>query len=102
MTATSKRWWPRSVARVGRLIGRLYRWRLGWLFGHRFALLTHEGRRSGKTYRTALWVYRYQPGTGQVRGEQAGHKPLRVAAAAQRVGVEVLGRCLVAADPADV
>ena len=66
MTATSKRWWPRSVARVGRLIGRLYRWRLGWLFGHRFALLTHEGRRSGKTYRTALWVYRYQPGTGQV------------------------------------
>jgi hypothetical protein len=52
------------VAALG--LGRLYRWRLGWLFGHRFALLTHVGRRSGKTYRTALWVYRYQPDTGQV------------------------------------
>jgi hypothetical protein len=29
-------------------------------------LLTHEGRRSGKTYRTAPWVYRYQPDTGEV------------------------------------
>ena len=24
------------------------------------------GRRSRKTYRTALWVYRYQPNTGEV------------------------------------
>ncbi len=66
MTATSLRWWPRFVAGAGRLIDRLYRWRLGWLFAHRFALLTHLGRRSGKTYRTALWVYRYQPDTGKV------------------------------------
>jgi hypothetical protein len=66
MTATSTRWWPRLVARAGRLIDRLYRWRLGWLFDHRFALLTHEGRRSGKTYRPALWVYSYQPDTGAV------------------------------------
>ena len=66
MMAASSRWWPRFVARTGHLIDRLYRWRLGWLFAHRFAVLTHVGRRSGKTYRTALWVYRYQPDTGQV------------------------------------
>jgi deazaflavin-dependent oxidoreductase (nitroreductase family) len=66
MTATSTRWWPRFVARAGHLINRLYRWRLGWLFARRFALLTHVGRRSGTTYRTALWVYRYQPDTGEV------------------------------------
>lgn len=66
MTTTSSRWWPRLIARAGRLIDRLYRWRLGWLFDHRFAVLTHVGRRSGKTYRTALWVYGYQPDTGAV------------------------------------
>jgi deazaflavin-dependent oxidoreductase (nitroreductase family) len=66
MMAASSRWWPRLVARVGHLIDRLYRWRLGWLFAHRFAVLTHVGRRSGKTYRTALWVYGYQPDTGKV------------------------------------
>jgi deazaflavin-dependent oxidoreductase (nitroreductase family) len=66
MTATSSQWWPRAVARAGHLIDRLYRWRLGWLFDHRFAVLTHVGRRSGKTYRTALWVYRYQPDTGTI------------------------------------
>jgi deazaflavin-dependent oxidoreductase (nitroreductase family) len=65
MMAASSRW-PRLVARVGHLIDRLYRWRLGWLFDHRFAVLTHVGRRSGKTYRTALWVYAYHPGAGQV------------------------------------
>ena len=66
MIATSTRWWPRLVARVGHLIDRLYRWRLGWLFANRFAVLTHVGRRSGRTYRTALWVYRYQPDTGEL------------------------------------
>ena len=66
MNTTATRRWPRFVARAGHLIDRLYRWRLGWLFDHRFALLTHAGRRSGKTYRTALWVYRYQPDIGTV------------------------------------
>ena len=66
MMAASSQWWPRLVARIGHLIDRLYRWRLGWLLGHRFALLTHVGRRSGKTYRTALWVYGYQPDTDAV------------------------------------
>lgn len=66
MMAASSRWWPRLVALVGNLINRLYRWRLGWLFAHRFAVLTHVGRRSGRTYRTALWVYGYQPDTSKV------------------------------------
>lgn len=34
----------------------LYRLRLGWLFGRRFLLLEHIGRRSGKTRRTVLEV----------------------------------------------
>src|SRR5688500_18002864 len=32
----------------------LYRWRLGWLFGHRCLLLTHVGRRSGLRRQTVL------------------------------------------------
>lgn len=28
----------------------------GWLFGHRFLLLTHRGRRSGRRYRTMLEI----------------------------------------------
>ena len=85
MTESSSRWWPRLIARVGHLIERLYQWRLGWLLAGRFALLTHEGRRSGKTYQTALWVYRYQPDTAKITvvsvwGESdwyrnIGHKP---------------------------
>lgn len=35
---------------------KLYDWRLGWLLGHRFLRLTHQGRRSGRTYRTMLEV----------------------------------------------
>lgn len=37
----------------------LYRWRLGWLFGHRFLLLTHVGRRSGNQFQTVLEVLEY-------------------------------------------
>jgi hypothetical protein len=32
----------------------LYRLGLGWIFGHRFLLLTHKGRRSGKVRQTVL------------------------------------------------
>lgn len=39
----------------------VYSWRLGWLFGHRLLLLTHRGRKSGREYRTALEVIRYDP-----------------------------------------
>jgi hypothetical protein len=37
----------------------LYRWRLGPLVGHRLLLLTYRGRRSGRTFRTALEVIWY-------------------------------------------
>lgn len=39
----------------------LYRAHLGPLFGHRFLLLVHEGRRSGKRRETPLEVVRYDP-----------------------------------------
>src|SRR5215207_5074947 len=39
----------------------LYRLGLGQLLGHRFMLLTHRGRRSGRVYQTALGVVRYDP-----------------------------------------
>ena len=39
----------------------LYRWRLGWLLGHRFLLLIHIGRRSGRRYSTVLEIVEYRP-----------------------------------------
>ncbi|MGH2369220.1 MAG: nitroreductase family deazaflavin-dependent oxidoreductase [Chloroflexota bacterium] len=41
----------------------LYRYNLDWILGHRFLLLTHRGRRSGRVYRTVVEVVRYDPGT---------------------------------------
>jgi deazaflavin-dependent oxidoreductase (nitroreductase family) len=38
----------------------LYRWRLGWLLGHRFLQLTHIGRRTGLRHRTVLEVVEYR------------------------------------------
>lgn len=38
----------------------LYRWRLGWLFGHRLLLLTHIGRRTGLRRETVLEVVEYR------------------------------------------
>lgn len=61
MSGDAGGWWPRLVARAGRGIEHLYRWHLGWLFGHRIAVVTHVGRRSGKTYRTVLYVQHYDP-----------------------------------------
>ena len=37
----------------------IYRLRLGWLLGHRFLLLTHQGRKTGKIRHTVLEVIRY-------------------------------------------
>jgi deazaflavin-dependent oxidoreductase (nitroreductase family) len=37
----------------------LYRARLGWLLGHRFLLLTHRGRKTGRLHHTVLEVVRY-------------------------------------------
>jgi deazaflavin-dependent oxidoreductase (nitroreductase family) len=38
----------------------LYRARMGWLFGQRFLLLTHVGRKSGLRHHTVLEVVRYE------------------------------------------
>ncbi len=38
----------------------LYRWRAGWLLGHRFLLLIHTGRRSGRRRETVLEVVEYR------------------------------------------
>ena len=79
-------WWPRVVSRAGRGVERLYRWRLGWLFGHRLAVVIHVGRRSGRTYRTVLYVQRYDPKTREVTvvsvwGESDWLRNIRSAAA---------------------
>jgi len=44
----------------------LYRTGLGWLLGHRFMLLTHIGRRSGKVRRTVLAVLHFDAGTREI------------------------------------
>ena len=38
----------------------LYRWKCGWLLGHRFLLLIHIGRRTGLRRRTVLEVMDYR------------------------------------------
>lgn len=42
----------------------LYRLGLGWLLGQRFLLINHEGRKSGKTYKTVVEVARRDPQAG--------------------------------------
>jgi deazaflavin-dependent oxidoreductase (nitroreductase family) len=43
----------------------LYHAHLGWLLGHRFLLLTHQGRKSGKAHQTVLEVVSYNRSTGE-------------------------------------
>jgi deazaflavin-dependent oxidoreductase (nitroreductase family) len=43
----------------------LYQAHLGWILGHRFLLLTHRGRKSGKTHQTMLEVVSYDRSTGE-------------------------------------
>jgi deazaflavin-dependent oxidoreductase (nitroreductase family) len=54
---------PRPPGRLGRHLHRapigLYRHGLGWLFGNRFLLLQHIGRRSGLARQTVLEVMRH-------------------------------------------
>jgi deazaflavin-dependent oxidoreductase (nitroreductase family) len=49
----------------------LYRLRLGWLFGHRFMLLTHVGRKSGKVRQTILAVLSYEPHSQEIKAISA-------------------------------
>ncbi|MFP5345560.1 MAG: nitroreductase family deazaflavin-dependent oxidoreductase [Actinomycetes bacterium] len=51
------------LPRLARLPASLYRADLGWLLGHRFLLLTHVGRRSGRPHDTVLEVLRYDATT---------------------------------------
>jgi deazaflavin-dependent oxidoreductase (nitroreductase family) len=44
----------------------LYRLRLGWVFGHRFVMLTHVGRHSGKTRQTILAVGHFDSQTKEI------------------------------------
>jgi deazaflavin-dependent oxidoreductase (nitroreductase family) len=53
---------PNAALRVAfRLPVYPYRYRLGWLFGHRLLLLVHRGRKSGYVYQTVLEVVRHDP-----------------------------------------
>lgn len=55
---------PGGVLRFGlRLPIWLYRLRLGWLLGHRFLMLTHIGRKSGKPHHAVIEVIRYDKDT---------------------------------------
>jgi deazaflavin-dependent oxidoreductase (nitroreductase family) len=64
MPAPSLRTKPSGLLRwFLKLPNLLYKWRLGWLFGHRFLLLTHRGRTSGLVRQTMLEVLRYDPAT---------------------------------------
>lgn len=49
----------------------LYRAGLGWIFGHRFMLLTHIGRRSGRVRRTVLAVLEFNPQTREIKAMSA-------------------------------
>ena len=52
---------PGALRHAFRLPKYLYRFRLGWLFGHRLLLLAHRGRKTGRVYQTVLEVVRYDP-----------------------------------------
>jgi deazaflavin-dependent oxidoreductase (nitroreductase family) len=41
----------------------LYRWRLGWLLGHRCLMITHVGRKTGRLRQTVVEVVHYDPTT---------------------------------------
>lgn len=63
---------PRGVLKWGYTLPIfLYRWHLGWLLGHRFLMVTHRGRKSGKLRRTVLEVAHYDPVTRECIVEAA-------------------------------
>lgn len=54
--------WLRIVFRLPRVVFDL---RLSWMLGHRFLLLQHTGRRTGRRYATVLEVLRHDPSAGE-------------------------------------
>jgi deazaflavin-dependent oxidoreductase (nitroreductase family) len=72
--------WPR-FGKPGRVLRLLYRIPMGLyamgggaLLGHRFLMVVHRGRKSGRLYRTVLEVVRYDPAT-QESVVAAGYGP---------------------------
>ena len=62
MTISSKK--PQGLLLLGfRLPILFYRLRLGWLFGERFLLLTHTGRKSGIVHQTVIEVVGHNAAT---------------------------------------
>jgi deazaflavin-dependent oxidoreductase (nitroreductase family) len=53
----------RLLKRLLRAPAALYSANAGWLLGHRFLLLTHRGRRTGRVYRTVLEVVAWDEAT---------------------------------------
>ena len=51
----------RALKAILRAPAVLYDLRAGWLLGHRFLLLVHRGRRTGRLRRTMLEVVRWRP-----------------------------------------
>ena len=62
---------PRFMIPIFKLPLILYRAGLGWIFGHRFMLLTHIGRRSGKVRRTILAVLEFDHDTREIKAMSA-------------------------------
>ncbi len=80
--------WKRTVAAAGGVLQVLWRIRLGWAAGHALLVLTHVGRRTGKRYRTVLYVQRYDDRTREatvisVWGDSQWFRNISVAPAAQ-------------------
>lgn len=80
--------WKRTVATAGGALQMLWRIRLGWLTGHAFLVVTHVGRRTGKRYRTVLYVQRYDDRTREatvvsVWGESQWFRNISVTPAAR-------------------
>ncbi len=62
---------PRFMIPIFKLPLILYRAKLGWIFGHRFMLLTHRGRNSGKVRRTVLAVLEFNPDSREIKAISA-------------------------------
>jgi deazaflavin-dependent oxidoreductase (nitroreductase family) len=57
---------PGPVLRfVFRLPVFLFRWKLGWVLGHRFLLIVHAGRRTGALHETVVEVLHYDASSGE-------------------------------------
>jgi len=54
-----------ALQRLLRLPAALYRYHAGWLLGHRFLMLTHRGRHTGRLHVTVLEVLSWRADVGE-------------------------------------